>query len=348
MKNLILIIAVSVLPLQGQLGLSRIPAKDRKITSEQQKSIYEVVRPVTKDASEVVFTIFSDRTHIGYGVSVGEGKLLAKWSEIAPKSNLQVYHPKYGAKVVTVEGSYPDHDLVVLHAEGLDAPAAKWADSSELLEGSFLVAARPDATAAGIGVKSVAARSLRAEDQGFLGVLMDTQILGKGVEILEVVEGTAAAEAGLRKGDIILEIKGEKVKGFQEVSTQLKKLRAGETPEVLVSREGKEFTVTPKLQGTQEGRKRESRRLRQMNEGSGDASAVRDIFSNVVQSDMELEAVETGLPVVDLDGKIMGMVIARAGRISTLILPGEEIIEILKEEPYKLESKPRGASERRR
>jgi hypothetical protein len=36
---------------------------------------------------------------------------------------------------------------------------------------------------------------------------------------------------------------------------------------------------------------------------------------------------------VDLDGRIVGMVIARAGRISTLILPGDDIAKALKNEP---------------
>ena len=48
---------------------------------------------------------------------------------------------------------------------------------------------------------------------------------------------------------------------------------------------------------------------------------------------MELEAQDAGMPVVDLEGRIVGMVIARAGRISTLILPGDDIAEILKKEP---------------
>jgi hypothetical protein len=48
------------------------------------------------------------------------------------------------------------------------------------------------------------------------------------------------------------------------------------------------------------------------------------------------------MPVVDLQGRIVGMVIARAGRISTLILPGDEIAEVLKTkpEPFTREAPP--------
>ena len=65
----------------------------------------------------------------------------------------------------------------------------------------------------------------------------------------------------------------------------------------------------------------------------GGQSRVRGGFGNVIQSDMELEVEDAGLPIVDLDGRIIGIVIARAGRISTLILPGDDIINALKNDP---------------
>jgi serine protease Do len=85
-----------------------------------------------------------------------------------------------------------------------------------------------------------------------------------------------------------------------------------------------------------------------MNSKSGSRNQVRDDFGNVVQSDMELESSQTGLPIIDLEGRIVGLVIARAGRISTLILPSIEIEEMLKSEPYKLDQRPRSVSERSR
>lgn len=330
----------------GQIEPALVPAKDRAITSAQTTQFFQAIRAVTGDASKVVYTIFSSRTHIGYGISVGDGKLIAKWSEIAPRKNLVAFNPKQGVKPATVIGAYPDHDLVLLSVKGLEAPAAVWVDGSDLPEGSFLAAVRPDGEASGIGVKSVAARSLREEDQGFLGVQIDPRSLGEGVEINAVVQGSAAAKVGLRRGDVLLAIGGGRVKGFQEVSTRLRRLRAGETPQILFSRAGKEMTVTPKLQGSQGLKQPETRRLKQMNYLSGLPNRVRDDFSNVVQSDMELSSVDTGLPVIDLDGRIVGLVIARAGRISTLILPSSELIELLKSEPYKLDRNPRRASER--
>ena len=346
MKSLFLLTLLLYLPVSGQLVPSEILAKDQAITEAQSVQIFKIVRAVTKDASEIVFPIFSNRNHIGYGVSVGDGKLIAKASEVVPRPKLLV-KTKEGALPASILGAYPEQDLVLLSVEGLKAPAAKWADGSGLPEGAFLAAVRPDGEAAGFGVKSVAARSLRAEDQGFLGVEMHPNDFGDGVKINRVVRDSAAAMVGLRPGDEILAIKGEAVKGFHEISARLRRLKAGETVDILISRNSNEFKVRPTLQGSRE-KEPESEQLRAMNSKSGSRNQVRDNFGNVVQSDMELESSQTGLPIIDLEGRIVGLVIARAGRISTLILPSIEIEEMLKSGPYKLDRRPRSVSERSR
>ncbi|MGB0645304.1 MAG: hypothetical protein ACPGQF_11200, partial [Akkermansiaceae bacterium] len=106
----------------------------------------------------------------------------------------------------------------------------------------------------------------------------------------------------------------------------------GEQPEIELLRNEEILKVKPTLRG-REIREGVSRRLEQMDQMSGGQSRVRGGFGNVIQSDMELEVEDAGLPIVDLDGRIIGMVIARAGRISTLVLPGDDITNALKNAP---------------
>jgi membrane-associated protease RseP (regulator of RpoE activity) len=183
-----------------------------------------------------------------------------------------------------------------------------------------------------MGVLSVRERSLKSTDQGFLGIEMDTLEAGKGVRVKNVVEGSAADEVGIRQSDIIVKIAGQEVKGFYELSTKLRRLKNGEQPEIELLRNEEILQVRPILKG-REIREGVSRRLEKMDQMSGGQSRVRGGFGNVIQSDMELEVEDAGLPIVDLDGRIIGMVIARAGRISTLILPGDDIINTLKNPP---------------
>lgn len=321
------------LMVEAQFPVPKIPTADEKITTEQANDFFRSIRAVTGKASKVVFPLYSFRKPIGFAVSLGEELFLAKLSEVAARSRLSAFSQEKGALPVKIIGAFPEHDLAVVYIKGLRVPAAQWTDGSKLSEGAFLAAVRHDGEAQGIGVKSVAARSLRIEDQGFLGVVLDAQNFGNGVMVQSVPQGTAAATAGIRQGDIILSVNGREVKGFMELSTLLKRLRVGEQPEIVIKRGEESLTISPVLQGNPQEEERENPRLKKMDTLSGGRSRVHDDFPNVLQSDMELAVNSTGLPVVDLNGNIVGMVIARAGRISTLILPGELILEVLKEKP---------------
>lgn len=326
----LLLLTLSFAP--GQIRPPFIPQEDKAVTDQQATKIFKTLRAVSFEAEEVAFPIYAGRQRVAYGVSIGDGRLLTKASEVVPQSGLFTSNGNKESLFCQVTGVYPDQDLAILEVPGLTAPAAKWATADGLEEGAFLVAMRSDGEAQALGVLSVRERSLKAADQGFLGIQMDPREAGNGVAVVEVVPGSAAAEVGIASGDVITEVAGQKVTGFFELSTRLRRMRSGEEPEIILKRGDRVLTVTPKLKGrpVEEG---DSRRLQRMDQMSGSQSRVRADFGNVLQSDMELEARDAGMPVVDLQGRIVGMVIARAGRISTLILPGDEIAEVLKTKP---------------
>ncbi|MEJ6579787.1 MAG: PDZ domain-containing protein [Akkermansiaceae bacterium] len=335
MKTFLFTTSLLTAVVSSQLMPPEIPEADRKVTSEQAGVIFKALRAVNFEAKKVVFPIFSGPQRLAYGISIGEGRLLAKASEVAVNAVIYTVDSDRKSLRVTIEGAYPEHDLVVLNVPDLKAPAAKWADASELAEGTFLTAIRPDGEAQAMGVLSVQERSLRTADQGFLGIQMDPRAAGKGVRVEAVVPGSAADDVGIEAGDVITKVTGEEVKGFFELSNRLRRLKSGENPEIQLIRGEREFAVTPTLQGREISEQR-SGRLDLMDRMSGTRSQVRGNFANVMQSDMELEASDSGLPVVDLDGRMVGMVIAREGRISTLILPGDDLAKIIAEKPQPL------------
>ena len=318
--------------LPGQLRPPQISQADKEITDSQAEGIFNALRAVNFEAEKVSFPIYSGRQRVAYGVSIGEGRLLTKASEVVRRSRLFTTTRTKESVLCQVSGVYPEQDLAILSVPGLKAPAAQWADPSDLDEGAFLVAMRGDGEARALGVLSVRERSLKATDQGFLGIQMDPAESGEGVAVVQVVPESAADEVGITRGDLITSVEGKKVTGFFELSTRLRRMRSGEEPEIVLKRDGKLVTVTPTLKGRsiEQG---VSPRLQRMDRMSGSQSRVRGEFGNVLQSDMELEAEDAGMPVVDLKGRIVGMVIARAGRISTLILPGDDIATILQKKP---------------
>ena len=71
-------------------------------------------------------------------------------------------------------------------------------------------------------------------------------------------------------------------------------------------------------------------RLNAMERMGGKLNGIRDSFSKVVQSDMKIQANQIGGPVVDLEGRVVGITMARADRTRTYIMGGAAIEDLLK------------------
>ena len=61
----------------------------------------------------------------------------------------------------------------------------------------------------------------------------------------------------------------------------------------------------------------------------GELSEVRSGFQRVLQHDTVLKPEDCGGPVIDLSGDVVGVNVARAGRIETLALPAKQVQAIV-------------------
>jgi serine protease Do len=69
----------------------------------------------------------------------------------------------------------------------------------------------------------------------------------KGVVVVEVEEGSSAAEAGLKAGDVILEIDQSPVKDVKDFNRKIESYKAGDTVLVLAKRRGATVFLTLKV-----------------------------------------------------------------------------------------------------
>jgi Do/DeqQ family serine protease len=74
--------------------------------------------------------------------------------------------------------------------------------------------------------------------RGRLGVAMQDVVGGEGAMVTEVQANSPAAEAGLRKGDIVIGLSGRPVRGAAELRARLSVVPVGETIELSVQRGG--------------------------------------------------------------------------------------------------------------
>ena len=307
--------------------------------NRQSDAFNKALEPIIADASKSTVRIWGNSRRpkiLAYGTVVGNGsQVLTKWSEIERfEDSLQVQttgSESYSAEVV---GVFSEDDLVLLElgngGQGSASLTPAKFHTSDLTLGKFLTAPQPTGRPVAFGVVSVLERNLRETDQAHLGIMAERGYSGEGVQIAGVQPEYGAANAGLQAGDVILKVDDRVVSGLFELKNTLSTKQPGDTVKILIESAGKERTVEVLLSNRPVTGQFSGDRLNQMERMGGDTSKVRDGFSKVVQSDMQIQSGRIGGPVVDLQGRIVGITLARADRTRTYIMGSESVLNLLK------------------
>jgi S1-C subfamily serine protease len=343
----IVLLSVTHVNIHAQDGV-RMPDPYEQLSNQeiatlkkQAISFFSAAEPAVKTASRSIVNVNISGKRVAYGTAVtnNQGKvvILTKWSEISnPRRSINISTLNGKSYSANVDGVYPEHDLALLSSDAPLKPLdLKKMSNPEL--GSFLAVARPDGKVDGIGVVSVMSRSLREKDKAYLGVMMDFSKAGKnGVPLMQVMPDSAAKKAGLRNGDIVMSVNQVPILGAIELRNLLQRLVPGSETTILYRRNGDEKVATVKLgsRADNAGIKRVPReRMERMQRMGTSINRVRSDFPSVVQSDIPINPEDTGAPVLDLDGKLVGITIARSSRIKTFITPAETLLRVLASDP---------------
>lgn len=324
---------------------AQLSGKDKRILQVQASSMFNAAKPAVQQASGSTVSIHARGRRIAFGTAVrtkdAKTAVLTKWSEVAhPRAPLNVVTADGKAYAAKVTGVYPEHDLALV-ASAAPLKPLDLASSANPALGSFLALARPDATVEGIGVVSVLPRSLREQDKAYLGVMMDFSQAGKdGVPLQRVMPDSGANKAGLRSGDVIVSIDQAPITGAMEMRNLLQRLEPGSEITVRYRRGEEEKATTVKLGSRADNadiRRVPRARMQHMESMGTVPSRVRSDFPSVIQSDMAVDSNDMGAPVVDLDGKFVGVTVARGSRIKTFIIPAETLVNTLAFDPTPVE-----------
>jgi membrane-associated protease RseP (regulator of RpoE activity) len=91
------------------------------------------------------------------------------------------------------------------------------------------------------------APAVAAPGGAFLGIAAPPRRGSDGLRLASVVPGTAAAQAGLREGDVIVRIAGTLIDGLEDVRALLRDRRPGDIISVLYLRDGEAHATTATL-----------------------------------------------------------------------------------------------------
>lgn len=292
-------------------------------------AITDIFEPQRKAIQQCSAVIYSGRDEIAYGVVISaDGYLLTKASEIEEVEELSVRIDKksYDEVEVVAVDSIWDVALIRVQAEGLTP--AEFAPDSKLEQGTWVVvngATSRSNRRVLAGIISAQAREILPAGGAVLGVILAD--VKDQLEIKSVSEGSGAAAAGLKEGDVITALEGKAVSNIEELSEALKDKKAGIEVKVSLKRKGKKLDVQVELSARTE-------MFQQMDRNdmmSGDFSKRRSGFPRVIQHDILANSDTMGGPVLDLQGRVVGMNIARANRAETFAIPVEELRELAKQ-----------------
>ena len=317
---------------QDEIPLLR--PEERAVVDAQSEALNATLKTKLATAAQSTVRVWSGKKRLAYGTVIGDGRqVLTKWSEVAnAASSLVVDGPNREAHDAKIIGVYEEEDLAILEINGEALRPIAWSNEKPAL-GAFLVAPQPDGRSAAFGVVSVLERNLRETDLAFLGIGSDMEHKGPGVKVSEVQPNTGAAAAGLKQGDIVLMVKERPISGLMELKSALTGTQPGETVPLRVRTNGGEKTISVTLSKRPELPKIYNPRLEQMERMGGKISRVRDSFTQVLQSDMRPSPDQIGGPVVDLEGRVIGITVARADRTRSFIMPSAAVVKMLANTP---------------
>lgn len=307
-------VAVAVLLAQGAEAAERL---DPRVLA----SFREVVAQPAKSTVQ----IYSDGFRSALGTVIREdGYVVTKSSELKGKIECLLHGKRQNEKLAaTIVASDPTLDLTILKIDATDLAPIAWSESTPAV-GSWLATPGMDSDndPLSIGVVSVAARKIAAPS-GALGIRLGGR--ENAAEIERIEPGMAADKAGLKAGDIILKVNEKEIGSPRQLGETIRSYMPGEKVELLVKRGSEELKISATLSAFSQ--LFHGDRAEFQNSLGGPLSERRAGFALAIQHDSVLRPADCGGPIVDLDGKAVGLNIARAGRVESYALPAALVQE---------------------
>ena len=159
--------------------------------------------------------------------------------------------------------------------------------------------------------------------RGFLGVTLGGGEGGTG--ITSVNDNSAAQRAGLKEEDRIKSIDSVEMTSMQQIIDTIGQHSPGDTVAVLIQRGDEELSLSATLGKPAAGTDPQDQW------GGGPFSERRDGFPEVIMHDTIVPPDQCGGPLVDTDGKVVGINIARALRVTTYAVPWDKVLRLVDE-----------------
>lgn len=325
-RSLPLILALGLLAqLVGAQESSRSSTLARNHYRNGEETLHAFA-PISEAMRYSIVKFNVDGATVALGTVVGtNGLTLTKASELK-KGKLTCWLATEKEVNAEVIGTDEEEDvaLVRVHAPGLKP--VQWA-AGEVSVGQWAITPGIAETPHAVGIISALPRRIRPP-RALIGVQFDFS--GSAPKIDELLPGLGAEKAGLKPGDVIVGLNRMAVTNREQIVETLREFREGQTVKLRVRREEKEFDAEVRMMVPRFGQfgAEVNPQLRQ-SRLTGEISQRAEGFEQAIEHDSVLRPWLCGGPLVNLDGKAIGLNIARAGRVTTYALPAKLVKRIL-------------------
>jgi serine protease Do len=225
------------------------------------------------------------------------------------------------ARIVGVD---EDDDLALLKIDADRLTSVSWRDGTPP-PGTLVASVGTGDDPLAVGIVSAEPRRIggSARTRGWLGVVLGRGDGGLGIET--VARGSAAEKAGLQVGDRIEKIDGQVMRSYQDVVRYVGGHSPRDTLKLSIQRDGKSREFSATLGKPQNGSDPRDEW------GGGPFSERRWGFPLALPHDAFVPPGDCGGPLVDTDGNVVGINIARALRVTSYALPADTVRQVVTE-----------------
>jgi serine protease Do len=299
--------------------------------TKSSPQIIKAFQPVVYQPSQSAVRVRCDGKDVALGIVTGaNGWILTKASQLDGKKI--TCKLKDGPELpATKVGEHEALDLAMLKIDATGLTPVKWSDSKLATVGRWAASVGPAVDPVAIGIISVATRKLKPGDQppktansksGYLGIYLEEA--EGGAKVKSVAPNSPASKAGIKIDDVVTHVNKKAVVDTESLINAVGRHKPGTEITLKITRGKERVEIKAKLAP------RPFAMLGNPQERMGSLlSNRRGGFPFILQHDTVLRPIDCGGPLVDLDGHVVGINIARAGRTETYAIPAENVREVL-------------------
>ncbi len=311
-----LLISIAVAPVASAQSRSGI----QRSSSAVKQSVAELASPL---APSVVEIRLGERIVALGTIVTSDGLVVTKASEMGDEAALtcRLWDDRELTPEVVAKDEELDLALLQLSAANLDA--VNLSSQRRPTAGSFLVSVGAAGQTLGLGLVEVDARKFdlrhpKPSERGILGATCSSDQKQGGLVVQQVTENSAARRAGIRKGDVIVSINDRPLSLVEQLVGEVRQHKVGEQVDLIIRRGGETIALQAKLAAAPVFEPYDQW-------GGGPFSKRRFGFASVIVHDTPIPPQQCGGPLLDTDGSVVGINIARALRVASYALPADVV-----------------------